>query len=120
MIKLNVRNGSLEFYGMLINHSSTVQEFILQNAPLNIELWVDNAEYKTYRLNYSDNYILMIRVFNNITYSLEIYSRKKGVFVDSLSKVLAKIGGEGDYSWGSVKMNVDDKAGYRSVLINYD
>ena len=120
MIKLNVNSGALEFYGLLINHRSTFQEVLMHNPNMNFELWVDNGEYQTYRLCCSDDYILMIRVFNNITYSIEIYSRKKGVFFDSLSKVFAKIGGEGVYSWGSVTMNVDYKAGYRSVLINYD
>lgn len=120
MIKLNVNSGALEFYGLLINHGSTIQEVLMQNPNMKFELWVDNGEYQTYRFCCCDDYILLIRVFNNKIYSIEIYSRRKRVFVDSLSKVFAKIGGEGVYSWGSVTMNLDDRAGYRSVLINYD
>lgn len=120
MIKLDINNGNLEFDGIYIEHKITIDRLMLQYPKVNFELWVDNNQYKTYRLNLSLEHILLIKSNNGLVYNLEIYCKKNGIFKSSVKNTLARIGGEGVYPWGKVQVNLDNKAGYKSILIIYN
>lgn len=122
MIKLNTDNGSLQFEKHTIikskTHIDNLKGEILNG---NLELWISNGEWITYKLEISEKFILIFRFLNELIYSVEIYykstddnDRKKG-----LNKTLEDIGGSNEYTWGNVELNVDHKAGYQSILINY-
>ena len=121
MIKLNTDNGSLQFGECTIISSETIIDDLKEElSNNNLELWISNGGWITYKLEVSEKFILMFRFLNDSIHSVEIYykstddNRKKG-----LNKTLEDIGGSNKYSWGGVELNIDRKADYESILINY-
>ena len=121
MMKLNINNGLFQFGKWVITAKEQIHDLKSKFLSENLELWIDNDEWITYRLDISDKFILMIRFFNELIYSIEIYPKNAidGDRKKVLNEILEKLGGKNKYSWGNVELNIDHKASYESILINY-
>ena len=114
MIKLNIYNGNiiLDSYSFSFkSNSNELKSMFLKD----LLLWVVNDEYETYKLIYSENLIVLFHFFKDNLYSIELYSND-----NSSENILKTIGGEKKYNWGSVFLNIDIKAGYKSVIVQYN
>ena len=114
MLKLNIYNGNI----ILDNYSFSCKDNTseLKNVFLkDLLLWSVNNEYQTFKLNYSESLIVLFHFFKDSISSVELYSKN-----NSIENVLNDIGGEKKYSWGSVYLNIDIKAGYKSVIVQYN
>lgn len=121
MIQLNINNGLFQFEKWVVSAKDQIYVLKSKFSSENLELWIDNNEWVTYRLDISDKFILMFRFFEESIYSIEIYP-KSPTFYDRkkiIKEILDDLGGTNKYFWGNVELNVDHKAGYESILINY-
>jgi hypothetical protein len=122
MITVNINNGILQFEGFLICPLDKIRDLKSKFSDEYLELWIENGNWTTYRLDAFSKFILLIRYFNDEIQLIEVYpkgsndnQRKKNLIL-----CLKKLGGEKKYSWGSIEMNNDFKAGYESLIINFN
>lgn len=119
-MKVDSTNGSILFDNNIISSYDKIDD--LKNKFSNkLELWMENDDWNTYRLDVTKKFILIIRFFQNKIQLIEIYpksnseSQKRRV----VENYLEDFGGEKDYPWGKVGLNNDIKAGYESLIIKY-
>lgn len=121
MMNLNKNNGNFGFGEYLIKPLCQIQDLKNEFANENLELWIENNEWITYRLEFREKFILLISFFNDNLKTIEIYlTCQPGKNVrNRLQDLLGCIGGENKYSWGNVELNEDIKAGYASIVIKF-
>lgn len=120
MITLNYNNGELGFDKWVLSPEDTLDSIKNRFSHNEFELWHKNNQWENYKLNISEEYIIGIFFLNGLVKFIEIYPKRHDVEDDQmLQDLLMNLGGENRYSWGKVELNVDYKAGYTSVIINY-
>lgn len=118
MIKLNTKNGHFQFGDQILNPdsgSTVIKTFSQKDGA---EIWLENKEWITYRINGFDPVILMFTFLKNDIYTIEVYIKDDNK-KDKLKTILDGLGGVNQYTWGTVSLNFDHKAGYESLLISY-
>lgn len=123
MINLDKSNGHFNFENYSIKPSDNIQNIMdkLKISKNDLELWIENKGWVTYRLD-GEEYILLLKFFNDNLKTIEVYVKKYSHQPHNRNKLmmlLDNIGGENIYSWGKIKLNKDIKANYESLLINY-
>ena len=108
-------NGEFHFERWILKPNDVLNKVINDFSSKEFELWIENGQWKTYKLNISEEYVFLVFFFDNVIKFIEVYSKQK----ESLNETLEKLGGEKKYSWGKVELNVDYKAGYNSIVINF-
>lgn len=121
MMNLNKNNGSIEFENFIIKPTDKYQDLKKAFLEKNLELWFENNNWITYRLDVSMNFIIIIKLFNDNLRAIEIFPKIEigNKNENGLKSILQNLGGENNYRWGNVELNKDKKAGYESVLINF-
>lgn len=119
-MNLNNQNGTFEIGGFIIKPSDKVTDIKNVFINENLELWIENSEWITYRLQVANKFILLLKFFNDYLKTIEIYLRKypEKQNKHEIQNLLKKLGGESTYIWGNVELNIDIKAGYESIVIN--
>lgn len=119
-MNLNKNNGFIEFGDYLIKPSYKIRDLKSQFSNENLELWMENDKWITYRLKTLMNVILLIRFFDDDLKTIEIYLTEESVVQteDPLKDLFNYLGGECKYMWGNVELNKDVRAGYESIVIN--
>jgi len=120
MIALNKKNGEVNIHNLIFSPTISSEDFKIKFLDCEIELMLKNNQWESYRINFLDEYIIGV-FFNYTTIKLvEIYVKRCVGDVDKqLNQIIDEIGGEKSYSWGKIELNVDIKAGYKSIIINY-
>lgn len=121
MMTVNSTNGEFRFNEWLFSPNVKLNDFKKKLPSKKVELWSENSHYVSYRLNFSEEYIIVVMFFYEKIKFIEIYPKnvEKNKLEDKIQILLQRLGGENNYSWGKIELNIDKKAGYESVIINY-
>lgn len=120
-MRLNCNNGAFQLDEYSISPQDKISDLKKKFSNDRLEIWIENNEWITYRLDTSSKFILMIRFFKNVMHLIEVFpkSYSDGQRRKDLLNYLEILGGENKYRWGKVELNEDEKAGYESIVINY-
>ena len=121
MINLDIDNGTIQLGKWILKPEDKLNDIKVYFSPKEFELGLANNQWATYRLNIFNEYIIRIIFFDEQIKFVEIYP--KNITENPENKVLIEalknLGGENKYFWGNVELNIDNKAGYESILISY-
>lgn len=127
MINLNLTNGELKCGKWIL--SPTTKLSVLKDTldPTEMELWVSNQKWISYRLNRNREFVCVLQFYDNVLYLVDIYpkvsddryTRRLHVDRAEVLLLLKELGGENIYPWGSVSLFNDVKGGFRSVGVTY-
>ena len=131
MINLHNKNGNLNIGDLCITPEMCLQDITELKRNYDVVLAVENGDYISYRLpNFDEGKLSFIFYFyKEKISSLGIGLGSKYAFPPfeiteeerrEIKKLLETIGGERNYSWGSVYYSEDSKGGSISVGIKYD
>ena len=120
MINVNVKTGEIQFENIIINPNDKKTHILncfVKDSP---KLWIDNNEWETYRIEIQKEFILLITFFKESVTSIDI-----GTYTEAdensglLENLLHIMGGSNEYRWGTISLEVDMKAGGKSIFIRY-
>jgi hypothetical protein len=119
MIAINYSDGTIRFNNLVVSPGSKLSSIADGIVSKNLELWSSHNEWTSYRINSDKEFIVILMFFNEIIKSVEIYPNLVSENDDELQIALEKLGGENDYHWGTVELNNDHKAGYKSIVVHF-
>lgn len=121
MMNLDANNGTLQLGKWIFTPNDRLNDIKVNFSSREFELRLANDQWTTYRLNIFNEYIIRIVFFDEQIKFVEIYPKNIGKNTEekALFDILKKLGGENRYFWGNVELNIDNKADYISILINY-
>lgn len=122
------KDGEIRIKHATLSPNITPDDLIIFQERSDLNLLIANDEWETYRLSGIDEgeTILIVQFFKKVLMNVNICLGMKYLHysqADSLTIIkerLLDLGGEKEYSWGSVQLNNDLKSGYYSILIKYD
>ena len=118
---INVKNGEFQFNKWILSPEDVLNEIKNKFSSNEFELRLKNDQWATYRLNISEEYIINIFFLNEKIEFIEIYPKNitEDKIEHALQIILKDLDGVKNYSWGKVELNVDNKSGYKSIVIRY-
>jgi hypothetical protein len=120
-MKLNTENGEFEFENWIFTPKYKLKD-IKEKLPLEgLELWSSHSQWQSFRLTMVKDYILIIMFKDEIINYITIFpiTSQGEDHENNLQGILMSLGGEENYSWGKVEINIDPKAGFESIAIRY-
>ena len=124
-LSLNVHDGKLRFGTWQVSASDTTADLKNIIREQHLELIRTYSDWRTYRVVLSDKLIIGFFFCKEalLHVSLHLDDEKNGPFEtnskQAAERVLAHVGGEMQYSWGKVVLEVDKKGGSVSVILVY-
>jgi hypothetical protein len=122
MINLNFETGALQFYEWSFSSKDRLRDIEQRFSVKQLEPWTANSPWGSYRLNLSEDFVMIIMFHNQSIEYIELYPKgtSRNIQTAALQKAIRQIGGVKSYSWGNVEFNNDQKAGYQSIIIKYN
>jgi hypothetical protein len=114
MIELNVQTGAVLYQGILLYPDMRMLDFL--NSKIKIQLLVDNAGYKRFKLSdyLLTRVFLVVEFFEGKMNRIDVFTEydiTPKESLDQLRFILNLVGGEKVYNWGCVKLLEDVKTG---------
>jgi hypothetical protein len=117
-MKLNISNGELNL-GQWTLHKD-IPEIAIKEIfkGIEVENWTSHGKWSSFRLKHIKELIIILHFEDGILNVIELFPEIEDheKWIQSTIKIF---GGEKKYSWGNIKINIDHKASYKSIMIRY-